>query len=57
MSGALGAVWASLSAGASALGDLVLPRVCGACDSPDISTGRLCQECNIRLLALVSNSA
>jgi len=56
MSGALGAVWSSLTAGAGALGDLVLPRACAACESPDVSTGRLCASCNIRLLSLVSLS-
>jgi ComF family protein len=56
MSGAMGAIWSSLSTGASALGDLVLPRVCAACESPDISVGRLCESCNIGLLSLVSLS-
>ncbi|MDP6543606.1 MAG: ComF family protein [Phycisphaerae bacterium] len=56
MSGALGAVWSSLAAGAEALGDLVLPRACAACESPDVSAGRLCESCNIRLLSLVSLS-
>jgi ComF family protein len=56
MSRALGAVWSSLAAGAAALGDLILPRACAACESPDVSAGRLCESCNIRLLSLVSLS-
>jgi len=34
----------------------VLPRACAACESPDISAGGLCTECNISLLGLVSLS-
>jgi ComF family protein len=56
MSGSLGAVWSAITTGASALGDLVLPRACAACESPNVSTGRLCASCNIRLLSLVSLS-
>ena len=56
MNGALGATWSAIATSASALGDLVLPRVCAACESPDISAGRLCESCNIRLLSLVSLS-
>ncbi|MCP4377614.1 MAG: ComF family protein [bacterium] len=56
MSGSLVAVWSAFTASASALGDLVLPRTCSACGSPDVSTEHLCAACNIRLLALVSLS-
>jgi len=56
MTGAMRAVWSSLTAGAGALGDLILPRACAACESQDISSGRLCASCNIRLLSLVALS-
>jgi ComF family protein len=56
MSDTLGAAWSSLTAGVGSLSDLILPRVCAACGSPDTSSGRLCEPCNIRLLSLVSLS-
>jgi len=56
MSGAVGTIWSSLAAGAGALGDLIFPRTCAACESPDVSTGLLCTSCNIRLLSLVALS-
>jgi ComF family protein len=34
--------------------DLVLPAVCMACGRDDISDGGLCQDCNVKLLALVA---
>jgi ComF family protein len=56
MSRLLGAVWSGVSSGAAALGDLLLPRTCAACDMPDITACRLCEPCNVRLLSLVSLS-
>ncbi len=34
--------------------DLLLPGVCEGCDADDVSTGGLCDACNVRLLSLVS---
>ena len=39
--------------GAGAL-DLLLPAVCMACARDDISDGGLCEDCNVKLLALVA---
>ncbi len=33
-----------------------MPRACAACESPDVTALRLCESCNIRLLALVALS-
>jgi len=56
MSNAVAAIRSAFLSGASALGDLVLPRACAACEAPDVAAGRLCQPCNIRLLSLVALS-
>jgi len=56
MNGTLGAIWSAVASGAGAMGDLVLPRACAACRSPEISSGRLCEPCNIALLSLVGLS-
>jgi len=56
MSGRLRAIWSAVSAAAGVLGDLVLPRGCAACESPEVSAGGLCAACNISLLGLVSLS-
>jgi len=36
------------------LADLFLPDVCSGCGSADVSTGGLCEACNVKLLSLVS---
>ncbi|MDP6637172.1 MAG: ComF family protein [Phycisphaerae bacterium] len=56
MRGRLGRVWPALTAGAGALGDLLLPRTCAACENPDVPVGRLCESCSVRMLSLVSLS-
>jgi len=56
MNRALGAVLSGLSTGAGALGDLILPRSCAACDRPDVTAWRLCERCNVSLLSLVALS-
>ena len=39
---------------ARGLVDLWLPPICSACEADDVAEGGLCEECNFRLLGLVS---
>lgn len=56
MNRAIGSIWSAAASGAGALCDLVLPRACAACEAPDVSSGGLCETCNIALLSLVALS-
>ena len=49
-------VTAALTAGARSLVDLALPPACAGCGTPDGLEGKLCGQCNLALLSLVSMS-
>lgn len=44
----------TLRRGLAALADLLLPKVCLACNAKNISTAGLCDNCNVQLLSLVA---
>ena len=48
------AILDAAGAALAGLADLLLPEVCSACSASEAGAARLCDDCNVRLLALVS---
>jgi len=54
MTGRAAAIRGAVRAGLAGLADLFLPAVCASCGAAEVSTGGLCDACNVGLLSLVS---